>query len=110
MVQCSLTRRGRFYRKKLDGLVAGILLDAGNKDDEWWLSALKDVASPFLLIRGSGSAILSRATAQRMVSTVTRGVLREIQGAGHSVMTDNPKGFSTTLSHFLAQSEHNRIR
>ncbi len=65
-----------------------------------WASFGK-ITCPTLLVRGAESDILSRATAERMASTIPDCRLVEVQESGHSVPLDNPKGFLAALDTFL---------
>jgi pimeloyl-ACP methyl ester carboxylesterase len=54
-----------------------------------------------LVVRGAASDIVSADTADRMADEATKqGKLAVVAQAGHSVMTDNPKGFADALTAF----------
>jgi pimeloyl-ACP methyl ester carboxylesterase len=64
-------------------------------------AAVARLACPLLLVRGSGSAIVSAAAAQEVVALTPRAQLRTVSGAGHAVMMDRPNEFNDVLSRFL---------
>ena len=54
-----------------------------------------------LVIRGAASDVLDPDTAERMVEeALPNARLAVVARAGHSVMTDNPEGFSEAVSKF----------
>lgn len=57
---------------------------------------------PTLIIRGSESDILSEAGAAKLRDAIPNSQLATIDGAGHSVMGDNPQQFVAVLRPFLA--------
>jgi pimeloyl-ACP methyl ester carboxylesterase len=64
---------------------------------------IASIASPVLVLRGIGSAVLHDDVAKRMERLLPNGRLRTIAGAGHGVMVDNPKGFADALYPFISQ-------
>jgi pimeloyl-ACP methyl ester carboxylesterase len=58
---------------------------------------------PILVMRGAGSAVLSRTTAERMAYDLPDCRVDTVPGAGHAVMLDNPGHFLLTLQSFLAR-------
>jgi len=69
--------------------------------EEMW-SALERIPCPCLVVRGAGSDIVSPEVADRMADEVLQnGELAVVGHAGHSVMTDNPKGFEEAVSAFV---------
>jgi pimeloyl-ACP methyl ester carboxylesterase len=66
---------------------------------------LSRLTGPLLLVRGAGSAILTMATAQRIVSLAPKAQLALIKGAGHSVMLDRPQELATVMGRFLLARE-----
>jgi pimeloyl-ACP methyl ester carboxylesterase len=62
------------------------------------LSALQ---CPLLLVRGSGSAVLTKAMAQQIIKIAPNAQLALVPGAGHSVMLDRPKEFAEIMARFL---------
>lgn len=68
---------------------------------ELW-DALKNTPCPTLVVRGAASDIMSADVADKMVEDVLpKGRLAVVPQAGHSVMTDNPKGFREAVSGFI---------
>ena len=57
-----------------------------------------------LLVRGKGSAILSKKEALSIVEMLKDGHLCEISGAGHAVMVDDPDQFADAVNQFLLGS------
>jgi len=67
---------------------------------ELW-DALAGIPCPALVIRGAASDVLDPDTAERMAEEVLPNArLALVPRAGHSVMTDNPEGFSEAVSSF----------
>jgi pimeloyl-ACP methyl ester carboxylesterase len=67
---------------------------------ELW-DALRRITCPALVVRGAASDVLDPDTADRMVEEVMANArLAVVPRAGHSVMTDNPEGFSEAVSAF----------
>lgn len=62
---------------------------------------LRRILCRTLLVRGRGSAILSKKEALSIVSLLKDGHLCEISGAGHAVMVDDPDQFADAVQHFL---------
>jgi pimeloyl-ACP methyl ester carboxylesterase len=69
--------------------------------EDW--AMLAQIRCPTLIVRGLGSAVLSKAAAVRMAAAIPRCTLREIEGAGHAVMLENPVAFREHLSSFLLE-------
>jgi pimeloyl-ACP methyl ester carboxylesterase len=64
--------------------------------------ALASLPCPVLVVRGAASDILSPETADRMVDEVLQnGRLAVVAQSGHSVMTDNPRGFNDAVASFV---------
>jgi pimeloyl-ACP methyl ester carboxylesterase len=72
--------------------------------DELW-RRFRELAPPVLLIRGEQSDILSQEVAERVVGEIGAARLVVVPGAGHSVPGDNPDGFTTAVTAFLADIE-----
>jgi pimeloyl-ACP methyl ester carboxylesterase len=89
------------YRLKVDPALANPENDYVHEPQSLW-RMLGEVRCPTLIVRGAGSAYLSRAVAQQMVQTV-KGMTRlsTIPAAGHAVMTDNPRAFARSVGEFL---------
>jgi pimeloyl-ACP methyl ester carboxylesterase len=69
--------------------------------EEMW-KALEQIPCPTLVVRGAASDIVSAEVADRMADDVLReGQLAVVARAGHSVMTDNPEGFSEAVRRFV---------
>ena len=64
---------------------------------------IASIASPVLVLRGIGSAVLHADVAERMEKMLPNGCLWTITHAGHAVMVDNPEGFAEALYPFLSQ-------
>lgn len=65
---------------------------------------LRAISCRTLLVRGIGSAILSKKEALIIVAMLKDGHLCEISGAGHAVMADDPDQFADAVNHFLLGS------
>ena len=72
--------------------------------DELW-RRFRELAPPVLLVRGEQSDILSQEVAERVVGEIGAARLVVVPGAGHSVPGDNPDGFTTAVTGFLADIE-----
>lgn len=108
LTRSSLTQRmdGR-YEPRLDPAVLGTDAQAETDvealDARLW-AALATVRCPTLVIRGSASAMLPEAIAQRMVGEcLGDGRLETIDGAGHSIMLDAPRELASRLEPFLLE-------
>lgn len=65
-------------------------------------AALETLPCPALVVRGAASDVFDPDTADRMVDEVIPDArLAVVPRAGHSVMLDNPEGFSEVLSAFV---------
>jgi pimeloyl-ACP methyl ester carboxylesterase len=72
---------------------------------EMW-QALAEVPCPTLVIRGAASDVMSPEVADKMVDEVLKhGQLAVVPRAGHSVMVDNPEGFTAALVGFVIGDE-----
>jgi len=72
---------------------------------EMW-DALAAVPCPTLVVRGAASDVMSPEVADRMVDDVLQhGRLAVVPKAGHSVMVDNPEGFTAALVGFVLGDE-----
>ena len=91
----------------LRGITAGLNASAEAEQQEHALrqrmwDALAALPCPVLVVRGAASDILSPETADRMVDDVLQnGRLAVVAQAGHSVMTDNPRGFNDAVASFV---------
>jgi esterase len=66
---------------------------------------LDQISCPTLLVRGEESDILSRETAEEMVSHMSNARLVEVPRAGHTIQGDNPAGLLAAMRPFLAGVE-----
>jgi pimeloyl-ACP methyl ester carboxylesterase len=72
---------------------------------EMW-QALAEVPCPTLVVRGAASDVMSPEVADKMVDEVLKhGRLAVVPRAGHSVMVDNPEGFTAALVGFVIGDE-----
>lgn len=93
---------GKFVLKA-DRRVTGIfgnLSKRPNNADE----LLSRIVCRTLLVRGRGSAVLSKVDALSIVGMLKYGHLCEISGAGHAVMVDDPDQFADAVNQFLLGS------
>ncbi|MBZ5521511.1 MAG: alpha/beta hydrolase [Acidobacteriia bacterium] len=65
--------------------------------------ALKQIARPILFVRGAGSAVLSRATAREVLTELAQSRVSTVAAAGHTVMLDNPDGFSAAVMQYIGK-------
>ena len=111
MARHELRRRadGRFERKGDPAFMAGRPgqgeMEAEERERDTakrlW-DALARIPCPTLVVRGAASDILSPEIADRMVDDVlAKGQLAVVPRAAHSVMTDNPAGFTEAVSAFV---------
>jgi pimeloyl-ACP methyl ester carboxylesterase len=59
------------------------------------------VRAPTLLIRGARSDVLTAATANEMVRSLTDGALCQIPEAGHDIGVEQPAAVATAVLAFL---------
>lgn len=72
---------------------------------EMW-DALAALPCPALVVRGAASDVMSPEVADRMADEVLKhGRLAVVARAGHSVMLDNPQGFTNALTAFVIGEE-----
>jgi pimeloyl-ACP methyl ester carboxylesterase len=101
---CALRYRpdGTFQRKA-DPAMIRYKTDRHDCDrgaSELW-AYLTHLHRPVLVVRGEGSAVLTRETAKQMTKVLYNGHLRTVRLAGHDVMNDNPAGFLEAVLPFL---------
>lgn len=89
------------YEMKCDPKVQGIY-----QGDEQSLLAQQRIAiaklsCPLLLVRGSGSAIVTASAMRDIAITARYAKMQSVHGAGHAVMLDRPKEFYDVISSFL---------
>ncbi|HWW21261.1 MAG TPA: alpha/beta hydrolase [Steroidobacteraceae bacterium] len=70
-------------------------------NEELIWNLFRSIRCPCLLVRGEGSAILSRAAAAKMAEANPVCCVQSVPLAGHAVFVDNPDGFLGTLDSFL---------
>eukprot|EP00658_Telonema_sp_P-2_P044306 TRINITY_DN32171_c0_g1_i1.p2 TRINITY_DN32171_c0_g1~~TRINITY_DN32171_c0_g1_i1.p2 ORF type:complete len:192 (+),score=44.50 TRINITY_DN32171_c0_g1_i1:95-670(+) len=63
--------------------------------------AVASVPCPTLMVRGELSDVVDMAQAARLARTLPEGKLVTIQGAGHSVVGDQPERFASAVVPFL---------
>lgn len=85
------------FRDKESGLRVGS--DLGS--EELW-QVFRSIQCPTLLIRGGQSDILLDEHAEKLAREMPDCRLEVVEGAGHSVMGDNPRGFLEAVRPFLA--------
>lgn len=70
---------------------------------------LEGMRWPVLIVRGEGSAVLARDTANLMLKALPSGTLKNVRVAGHGVMIDNPRGFDEAVQPFLQKISMSRV-
>jgi pimeloyl-ACP methyl ester carboxylesterase len=68
-----------------------------------------NVACPTLVVRGERSSLMPRDHAERLATLVPHGRLREVAGAYHHLMLDNPRDFTAALDEFLSSRPTTRL-
>lgn len=86
------------FTLKCDPAVSGT--SQGPEEAALW-KMIESVTCPSLIVRGSGSAVLSRQAALRMVRAMRNSRLVEVGAAGHGVVADNPSESAAALLAFL---------
>jgi esterase len=64
---------------------------------------IEKISSPTLIIRGARSDILSDEAAQKFARSLPRGRWVRVEGAGHNVQGDNPRGLLEAIDPFLEE-------
>jgi len=64
---------------------------------------IEKISSPTLIIRGARSDILSDEAAQKFAQTLPRARWVRVEGAGHNVQGDNPRGLLEAIHPFLEE-------
>lgn len=72
-------------------------------DDTLLWERLRAFDGPVLVIRGAGSAVLSRKSAARMANELRDCRIHTVPLAGHAVMLDNPNEFVPAIATFLSE-------
>lgn len=93
------TAEGRFSLKADPRIQRMLEQSAASTNDYEHL--LSSVLCRALLIRGKGSAVLSKGEASEILDILSNGQYCEIGSAGHSVMVENPDGFADAVNQFL---------
>jgi pimeloyl-ACP methyl ester carboxylesterase len=89
------------FRLKLDPAIPDSFHAIDLQEAEMLWTLLRRQHCPTLVVRGSGSAVLTPASARRVSETLPRGILKTIDAAGHAVMLDNPVEFGHAVLTFL---------
>jgi len=95
---------GGGFRLKTDPAMVDFVSDCEDAEDLRLWKMLAEIPCPVLVLRGCGSAMLSRQTAERITRTLPRGTLQILPQAGHALMLDNPAQFAQFSRNFLARS------
>jgi len=93
------TADGRFVLK-VDRRVQQMLGTGSARTDDV-RTILSKISCRILLIRGKGSAVLSKKEALEIVGLLKDGQLCEISHAGHAVMVEDPDEFADAVNRFL---------
>lgn len=101
----SLRRVDGGFRMKLDPMLVEVDEIVSHQKEGLLWQMLDTVKCPTLVVRGAGSAMFSRATAEQMIARLSNGRLSTVGCAGHAVMTDNPRDFNKALAKFLTSVE-----
>lgn len=64
---------------------------------------LGHISCPVLVIRGAESAVFADEDAERLAGMLARGRWARVDGAGHTVQGDNPRGLVEVLRPFLEE-------
>jgi esterase len=72
-----------------------------NAQREHLAGQIEKISSPTLIIRGARSDILSDEGAQKFARSLPRGRWVRVEGAGHNVQGDNPRGLLEAIDPFL---------
>jgi pimeloyl-ACP methyl ester carboxylesterase len=103
LAKCALRPHpGEGFRLKVDPAITRSQCRQSNaaSDAGLW-SLLSRMEWPVLVVRGAGSAVLSRNVAERMIEIMPYARLETVPAAGHGVILDNPKGFEAAIRPFL---------
>jgi pimeloyl-ACP methyl ester carboxylesterase len=83
------------------------LLGTELRSPTWLWEYLNQIICPTLLIHGAESDILEAKVAQTTAGSLAFGSVVDVEGAGHSVLGDNPEKFETVVRDFLRSIELN---
>lgn len=95
-----LRREERGFVPKMDPRV--IRNEYALASDTLWL-LLREIVCPVLIVRGQGSALLTRETVARVLRTASNSEAATIGMAGHSVMLENPQELAEAVRSFFAR-------
>jgi esterase len=90
------------FRLRIDPAIYSLAHIPSNNPKLGW-EQLPHISCPTLILRGAGSSVLSRATAEKMTALIPQATLREIARSGHSIMLENPSAFRECVVSFLEQ-------
>jgi len=91
------------FQLKVDPALLDSAEALGTADESQLWQIMRDIACPVLIVRGAGSAMLTRQVAERMMKTLRHGRLATVPLAGHGVMMDNPREFNEIVGKFCAE-------
>ena len=89
------------YSLRLDPVLLEPWTDSPRSEQLW--AQLAGLRCPGLVVRGAGSAILSRNVAERMLRVNRLLIFREVRLAGHGLITDSPDEFADAVLPFVRQ-------
>jgi esterase len=94
-----------WFKQRKDADEAAMQAREDTLTREMW-DALAQVPCPTLVVRGAASDVMSPEIADKMAEDVLKhGQLAIVAKAGHSVMVDNPEGFTKALTAFVLGEE-----
>jgi pimeloyl-ACP methyl ester carboxylesterase len=97
------TAPGGGYQVKCDPAIQSIYTVRSRDFAQQQRRGIANLASPLLVVRGSGSAVVTQASTREITRLAPSARLSFVRGAGHSVMLDRPKDFNDALADFLLQ-------
>lgn len=89
------------FRLKVDPALAEIDSDCDDDENNRLWVLLRQTHCPVLVVRGAGSAMLSRLVAEQIKATLPAGTLKVVPNAGHALMLDNGEYFAGITQAFL---------
>jgi esterase len=63
------------------------------------------IACPTTILRGQRSKVLSDEAAAEFAGLITGASWRQVEGAGHTIQSSNPRGLATAITEFVAGLE-----